>query len=173
LVKRYLIDKELLILEIPERGIASTNNTIIKIINELHDNGYHICIDNFGSMSSPLNHLRDLPIDAIKIDRSFINKNIETEEGLTMLRYLIAMTIEIGLSVYVEGIETEEQANFLAELGSEVAQGYFFSKPINLRDFDALNKSMVNRVYKGDEYYPTFEDLEKDLDLIDHLLKQN
>ena len=173
LVKRYLIDKNLLILEIPERGIASTNNTIIKIINELHDNGYHICIDNFGSMSSPLNHLRDLPIDSIKIDRSFINKNIATEEGLTMLRYLIAMTIEIGISVYVEGIETEEQANFLAELGSEVAQGYFFSKPVNLRDFDALNKSMVNRVYKGDEYYPTFEDLEKDLDLIDHLLKQN
>ena len=69
-------------------------------------------------------------------------------------------------------METEDQANFLAEIGADMAQGYFFSKPIDLRAFDSLNKSMVNTVYKGDEYYPTFEDLEKDLDLIDYLLKQ-
>lgn len=173
LTSHYLIDKKYLVLEIPERAIASGNKTIISIMNELHNSGYSICIDNFGSMSSPLNLLQDLPINSIKLDRSFINKNIETEDGLTILRYLIAMTIEIGLSVFVEGVETEEQADFLAEIGSEVAQGYFFSKPINLREFDDLNRSMINKVYKGDSYYPTFEDLEKDLDMIDYLLKEN
>ena len=123
-------------------------------------------------MSSPLNLLQDLPIDCIKIDRSFLNKNTATENGLTILRYLFAMSIEIGIPVYVEGVETEEQSDFLAEIGSEVAQGYFFSKPVNLREFDELNRSMVNRFYKSDSYYPTFEDLEKDLDLIDYLVKQ-
>lgn len=172
LTEHYLIDKKLMILELPERGIASGSNQIVQIVQTLHDSGYRLCIDNFGSMYCPLNLMRDLPIDAIKIDRSFITKNTSSEEGLTLLRYLIAMAVEVDLSVYVEGVETEEQADFLAEIGTEVAQGYFFSKPINLRDFDALNKSMVNRVYKSDEYYPTFEDLEKDLDLIDYLLKQ-
>lgn len=172
LTEHYLIDKNLLVLEIPERAVASGNKTVINIMNELHENGYNLCIDNFGSMSSPINLLQDLPINSIKIDRSFIIKNTATEEGLTILRYLIAMTIEVGLSVYVEGVETEDQADFLAEIGSEVAQGYFFSKPINLREFDELNRSMINKVYKGDSYYPTFEDLEKDLDMIDYLLKK-
>ncbi len=172
LTEHYLIDKKLLILELPERGISNASGEVMELIHELHDNGYMLCIDNFGDTYSPLNLLLDLPIDAIKIDRRFLNKNISSEEGLTILRYLIAMALEVGLEVYAEGVETEEQANFLAEIGTCAAQGYFFSKPIDLREFDALNKSMVNLVYKGDEYYPTFEDLEKDLDLIDYLLRQ-
>lgn len=171
LTEHYLIDKSLLILELPERGISGGSNNVIKIIHALHENGYIISIDNFGSMYSPLNLMRDLPITAIKLDRSFLNNNTTSEEGLTILRYLIAMAKEVDLTVQVEGVETEDQANFLAEIGADMAQGYFFSKPIDLRAFDSLNKSMVNSVYKGDEYYPTFEDLEKDLDLIDYLLK--
>lgn len=172
LTEHYLIDKELLILELPERGIASGSADVIKIIQALHENGYAISIDNFGSMYSPLNLMRDLPITSIKLDRSFLNNNTTSEEGLTILRYLIAMAKEVDLTVQVEGVETEDQANFLAEIGADMAQGYFFSKPIDLRAFDSLNKSMVNSVYKADEFYPTFEDLEKDLDLIDYLLKQ-
>lgn len=173
LTSHYLIDKKLLVLELPERGIASGSSGIISVINSLHENGYILCIDNFGSMYSPLNLLKDLPIDSIKIDRTFLNRNITSEDGLTILRYLIAMAKEVDLQVLTEGVETEEQSNFLAEIGADVAQGYFFSKPIDLRSFDALNKSMVNKVYRGDEYYPTFEDLEKDLDMIDYLLKQS
>lgn len=172
LTEHYLIDKKLLILELPERGIAGGSADVLKMIHSLHNNGYTISIDNFGSMYSPLNLMRDLPITSIKIDRSFLNNNTTSEEGLTILRYLIAMAKEVNLTVQVEGVETEDQSNFLAEIGADMAQGYFFSKPIDLRAFDSLNKSMVNTVYKGDEYYPTFEDLEKDLDLIDYLLKQ-
>ena len=172
LTEHYLIDKKLLILELPERGIASGSADVLKIIHDLHRNGFILSIDNFGSMYSPLNMMRDLPITSIKIDRSFLNNNTTSEEGLTILRYLIAMAKEVNLTVQVEGVETEDQSNFLAEIGADMAQGYFFSKPIDLRTFDSLNKSMVNTVYKGDEYYPTFEDLEKDLDLIDYLLKK-
>lgn len=173
LTSHYLVDKQLLILELPERGIASGSSGIISVINSLHDNGYTLSIDGFGSMYCPLNLLTDLPIDSIKLDRSFLNRHLTSENGMTILRYLIAMAKEINLEVQAEGIETEEQANLLTEIGTDIVQGYFFSKPIDLREFDMLNKSMVNKVYRGDEYYPTFEDLEKDLDLIDYLLKQN
>ncbi|MDD5803170.1 MAG: EAL domain-containing protein, partial [Clostridia bacterium] len=121
---------------------------------------------------SPLNLLRDYPIDRIKIDRSFLNQNSDTEEGMSILRYLISMAKEVGLTVITEGVETLEQTNLLGEIGSDIAQGYFFSKPVDLREFDQLNHSMVQRVYQSNEYYPTFEDLEKDLDLIAFMLEQ-
>lgn len=172
LCDHYLIDKTLLILELPERGISSGGPQIKEIITTLKEHGYTLCIDNFGSMNSPLNLLRDYPIDRIKIDRSFLNQNSDTEEGMSILRYLISMAKEVGLTVITEGVETLEQTNLLGEIGSDIAQGYFFSKPVDLREFDQLNHSMVQRVYQSNEYYPTFEDLEKDLDLIAFMLEQ-
>lgn len=172
LCDHYLIDKNLLILELPERGISSGGPHIKEIITTLKDHGYTLCIDNFGSMNSPLNLLRDYPIDRIKIDRSFLSQNSNSEEGMSILRYLIAMAKEVGLTVITEGVETLEQTNLLGEIGSDVAQGYFFSKPVDLREFDQLNHSMVQRVYQSNEYYPSFEDLEKDLDLIAFMLNQ-
>ncbi len=120
----------------------------------------------FGSMTSPLNLLKDLPIDRIKLDRSFLSKNSGSDEGLTILRYLIAMAKELDFTVITEGIETEEQAAMLQELGCDIGQGYHFSKPIDLRTFDSMNKTVVSALYRPDEYYPTFEDYEKDLDLV-------
>ena len=172
LCEHYLIDKNLLILELPERGISNGDSHIKEIITTLKEHGYTLCIDNFGSMNSPLNLLRDYPIDRIKIDRSFLNQNSDTEDGIAILRYLIAMAKEVGLTVITEGVETLEQTNLLSESGSDVAKGYFFSKPVDLREFDQLNHSMVQRVYQSNEYYPTFEDLEKDLDLIAFMLGQ-
>lgn len=172
LCEHYIIDKNLLILELPERGINNAGASSKEIVRTLKEHGYTLCIDNFGSMNSPLNLLRDYPIDRIKIDRSFLNQNSDSQEGMAILRYLIAMAKEIGLTVIIEGVETLEQTNLLGEIGGDIAQGYFFSKPVDLRAFDQLNHSMVQRVYQSDEYYPSFDDLEKDLDLIAFMLKQ-
>lgn len=166
LCDKYLISKRLLILEIPERGLSNVTDQIKHIINRLHNEGFILCIDNFGSLNSPLNLLKDLPIDRIKIDRSFLSKNSDSDEGLTILRYLIAMAKELNFTVITEGIETEEQANMLLEIGCDIGQGYHFSKPIDLRTFDNLNKTLVSALYRPDEYYPTFEDYQRDLDLI-------
>ena len=92
---------------------------------------------------------------------------------MSILRYLTAMAKEVGLTVITEGVENLEQINLLSEIGSDIAQGYFFSKPIDLREFDQLNHFMVQRVYQGNEYYPTFDDLENDLDLIAFMLEQS
>lgn len=173
LCEHYLVDKKFLILELPERGISEAGDDIKVILDTLKEHNYTLCIDNFGSLNSPLNIMRDFPFDYIKIDRSFLNQNSDTEEGLSILRYLIAMAKEIGLTVITEGVETLEQTDLLGEIGSDVAQGYFFSKPVNLREFDELSHSMVQKVYQSNQYHPTFEDLEKDLDLIDFMLKQS
>lgn len=164
--EKYLIRNDLIILEIPERGLSNINDHVKNAINRLHDEGFILCIDNFGSLNSPLNLLKDLPIDRIKLDRSFLSKNADSEEGATILRYLIAMAKELDFTIITEGIETQEQANFLLEIGCDIGQGYHFSKPIDLKAFDSLNKTVVSSLYRPDEYYPTLEDYERDLDLI-------
>ena len=170
--EHYLIDKNLLILEIPERAFSDNSAHLKEVMKTLKEHGYRICIDNFGSMNSPLNVLSEYPIEQIKIDRNFLNQNSSTERGISILRYLIAMAKDVELNVITEGVETLPQATLLSEIGSDMAQGYFFSKPITIREFNSLNHSMIKRVYQSNEYYPTFEDLEKDLDLIAYMIEQ-
>lgn len=169
---QYLIEKKYIVLEIPEKGLI--NNDIAKeMINRLHKEGFILCIDNFGSKNSPLNLLKDFPIDRVKIDRSFLAKNSESEEGLTILRYLVAMAKELNFTVITEGIETEEQKNILMEIGCDIGQGYYFSKPVDLKTFDSMNKTQVSEMFRPDEYYPSFEDYERDLDLVVQFFKKN
>lgn len=172
LCEHYLVEKDLLILEIPERAFKDNSAHLKEVMNTLKEHEYRICVDNFGSMNSPLNVLSEYPIEQIKIDRNFLIQNSTTERGISILRYLIAMAKDVELDVITEGVETLEQATMLSEIGSDMAQGYFFSKPITIREFNALHHSMIKRVYQSNEYYPTFEDLEKDLDLIAYMIEQ-
>lgn len=172
LLKQYLISKELIILEIPERGVANASKEVTEMIEKLNERGFALCIDNFGSVHSPLNILKDYPIGKIKLDRSFLNRNSNSDEGLTILRYLIAMAKELNLTVITEGVESMEQANFLTDIGCDIAQGYFFAKPLNVRLFDQLNKSMLRTLYRPSEYYPTFDDFEKDVDILTQMMQR-
>lgn len=171
LMNRYLIQRDLIILEIPERALITITPQLSDIINRLHNEGFILCIDNFGSKNSSLNLLKDLPIDRIKLDRTFLARNAESPEGLTILRYLIAMAKELDFTVITEGVETQEQVNFLLELGCDIGQGYHFSKPVDLREFDQMNKTLISTLYRPDEYYPTFEDFERDLDLVVNMIR--
>ena len=172
LMHSYLISKELLVLELPERGVANASREVAEIIMKLKERGFSLCIDNFGSVHSPLNLLKDYPIERIKLDRSFLTKNSSSNEGLTILRYLIAMAKELNLTVITEGVESLQQANFLSDIGCDIAQGYFFAKPLDVRHFDQLNKSMLRNLYRPSEYYPTFEDFEKDVDILAQMMQR-
>lgn len=171
LLDKYLLKHNQLVLEIPEKGLVNNMESMNEIMKRLIDGGYSVCLDNFGSVNSPLNLLKDYSIDRIKIDRSFIARNVVNEEGITVLRYIIAMAKELDFTVISEGIETEAQVNQLVDLGSDLGQGYYFSKPITLREFDELNKSRLSDYYRPDEYYPTFEDYERDIDLVVQMFK--
>lgn len=172
LMHSYLISKDLFILELPERGMANATREVAEIITKLKEKNFSLCIDNFGSVHSPLNLLKDYPIDRIKLDRSFLTRNSSSEEGLTILRYLIAMAKELNLTVITEGVESLQQANFLSDIGCDIAQGYFFAKPLDVRHFDKLNKSMLRNLYRPSEYYPTFEDFSKDVDILTKMMQR-
>lgn len=173
LLKRYKLQKDMLVLEIPERAFAGGDRVVQSTVQELVKSGYKLSIDNFGGLYSPVNLLRDLPFSMVKLDKEFLRENSRNEEGETILRYLIAMAKELDLTVVTEGVETLEQVNFLTEIGCDIAQGYYFSKPINLREFDSLNKKINRQGFRPNEYFPTFKDLEEGTDIMEMLLEKN
>ncbi len=173
LLKRYKLQKDMLVLEIPERAFSTGEPIVLNTVKELSNQGYKLSIDNFGGLYSPVNLLRDLPFTMVKLDREFLTDNSKDEEGQTILRYLIAMAKELDLTVVTEGVETLKQVNFLTEIGCDIAQGYYFSKPINLRDFDSLNKKINRQGFRPNEYYPTFSDLSQGVDIMEKMLNQN
>ena len=125
--------------------------------------GFVICIDNFGSFHSPINALRESAVSIIKMDRKFLNDNMNSQDGLTLVRYLQAMAKELGMQVIAEGVETIEQANKLSAMGCDCAQGFFFAKPMSLREFDEFHKAILKNNYIPSALYPTFEETENDL----------
>ena len=172
LLGRYKLQKDMLVLELPERALTGGSGEEIITVKKLAEEGYQLCIDNFGSFHSPVNLLRDLPFSMVKLDRKFLTDNSKNEEGETILRYLIAMAKELDLTVVTEGVETQEQVNFLTEIGCDIAQGYFFSKPVSLRAFDKLNKEISRYGFRANVYYPTFQDMEDGVDIMEKIVNK-
>ena len=160
----------MLVLELPERAFSSAETEVKKTVQALKESGFILSIDNFGSVNTPVNLLRDMPFSMVKLDRKFLTENSQNEDGQTILRYLIAMAKELDLTVVVEGVETQKQVNYLTEIGCDIAQGYFFSKPVSLRDFDQLNRKIIRQGFRPTEYYPTFTDLENGTDLMEKMM---
>lgn len=172
LISQYKLQQDMIVLEIPEHALTSGGNSVLETVRALEASGYVLCIDNFGGLHSPVNLMRDLPFTMVKLDRRFLVDNSKNEEGQTILRYLIALAKELDLTVVTEGVETLEQVNFLTEIGCDIAQGYYFSKPVSLRDFDTLNKKMSRLGFRPTEYYPTMTDLETGVDLMEKMLSK-
>ena len=160
--EQFRIPKEYIQLELPERVFSGSDENIWKITNELKKKGFVICIDNFGSFHSPINALRESAVSIVKMDRKFLNDNMKSNEGLTLVRYLQAMAKELGMQVVAEGVETIEQANELSGMGCDCAQGYFFAKPMTLREFDEFHKNLMKTQYIPAVSYPYFDEIDKD-----------
>ena len=99
-------------------------------IVKLQSMGIKVSIDDFGTGYSSLAYLRDLPIDKIKIDRSFINEVAINDSDLTIVKSMIDLSHGLGKRVLAEGVETIDQLNLLRHLGCDAVQGYFISKPL-------------------------------------------
>jgi diguanylate cyclase (GGDEF)-like protein len=102
-----------------------------RVLSELKALGVHTSIDDFGTGYSSLSHLRRLPLDILKLDRSFISEMENCDENREIVHTIISLAHILDMDVVAEGIETVEQANQLRALGCKYAQGYFFSKPLN------------------------------------------
>ncbi len=95
-------------------------------------------MDDFGSGFSSLSMLENTPFDVLKIDRSFFNEKIITDKGKKIIRYTIRLSNDIGLNIVAEGVETKEQADYLLQCGCCVAQGYYYSKPVTIEEFERI-----------------------------------
>ena len=127
------IDPDRLTLEITESLIMRSPETVAATLAELRRIGVRCEIDDFGSGYSSLNYLKRFPIDALKIDRSFvaeIGTGSSTQSDEAIIRAIVAMGGALGLAVVAEGVETETQANFVRDAGCDYAQGYLFARPM-------------------------------------------
>jgi len=123
------LDPNCLILEITESMVMKSLEENINILNNLRKLGIRIALDDFGTGYSSLNYLLNLPIDILKIDKSFIDGITESDKKKSILASIISIAKKIDLSVVVEGVETEQQLDILIDLKCDKIQGYLFSKP--------------------------------------------
>lgn len=104
-------------------------------ISQLRDAGVRIVLDDFGTGYASLTHLKSLPVNGIKIDKSFVRDMLEDENDASIVRALIGLAAALSIDLVAEGVETEEQAEFLRNCGCPAAQGYLFGRPISAAEF--------------------------------------
>ena len=127
-----------LFLEVTESAYTRDTAQIVEIVEELRNVGFRVEMDDFGTGYSSLNMISSLPIDALKLDMSFV-RGAFCEGGNThMLEVIIGISDYLSVPVIAEGVETQEQLHTLKELGCDYVQGYFFSKPVPSKDFEAF-----------------------------------
>lgn len=140
LVRKYGISPGKLKLEITETTIMSDFEKNMDVIRRLQEYGFNIEIDDFGSGYSSLNMLKDISADIVKIDMGFLRASENEVKGREILETIIVLSKKLGMEVITEGVETEEQLNMLNAMGCTMYQGYYFSKPIPVHEFE--NKFM-------------------------------
>lgn len=136
LVKKYDIAPENLNIEITETAIMSDVPNIRDELEKLRRAGFVVEMDDFGSGYSSLNTLKDINVDVLKVDMGFIRETKNVKKSRVILDFVIKMAKELNVSVITEGVETIEQVDNLTKLGCDTFQGYYFSKPIAVNEFE-------------------------------------
>ena len=128
------LDLRYLGVEVTEHALIRDPRGSAKELQILHDAGVSVALDDFGTGYSSLAWLTDYPVDVLKIDRSFIDEITTSARKASIVRAVIDVAHDIGISVIAEGVETAEQRDMLVAFGCERAQGYFFSRPLDIGD---------------------------------------
>lgn len=139
LLDRFCIDARLLQVEITESAIAHNMDVVEETIRNLHARGIAVLMDDFGSAYSSLNMLKDINVDAIKLDMKFVDLNADNAaKGLKIIESVIDMAYQLRLSIIAEGAQTAEQVSKLRELGCMYIQGYYFYRPLTVGKMEDL-----------------------------------
>lgn len=125
-------------LELTESLLVGNVDDIVGKMTMLKAKGIGFSLDDFGTGFSSLAYLSRLPLDQLKIDRSFVNSVLVNPDDAAIARTIIALAHSLNLGVIAEGVETDEQRLFLAEAGCHDCQGYLFSRPLEVQDFEAF-----------------------------------
>ena len=138
LLQKYPIDPSLIHFELTESLLVENEDNVIEKLQALSMLGFPLAIDDFGTGYSCLSYLNQLPISKIKIDKSFTFKVIEDKKQAALVETIISMANNLDMSVIAEGVETQAQLNFLKSHGCYEYQGYFFSRPLCVSDYQSL-----------------------------------
>ncbi|MCL2018506.1 MAG: EAL domain-containing protein [Oscillospiraceae bacterium] len=134
---KYNVPTKYFEIEITESVAFENLETLTRVFNELKNYGFHISIDDFGTGYSSLNMLKNLPVDVLKIDRSFLS-DAKNERANNIISHVISLALSLHMKTICEGIETEEQVNLLSSLRCDMAQGFYFARPMPIEDYEKL-----------------------------------
>ncbi|MBO5176055.1 MAG: EAL domain-containing protein [Lachnospiraceae bacterium] len=137
LLEVYGIDSSLIEIEITESAFIEDQAALIELMKEIKRRGFLVSIDDFGTGYSSLSMLTELPADIVKLDKEFL-KHSDSEVSKGMLNNVIRLIKDNRMDVVCEGVEISEQADFLAKAGCDVGQGFYFSRPIPVAEFEKL-----------------------------------
>ncbi|MFW2372428.1 MAG: EAL domain-containing protein [Gammaproteobacteria bacterium] len=118
-------------IELTESTLVDNNENAREMLNELHEMGLRIALDDFGTGYASMSYLKDFPIDTVKIDRSFVWGIPNDKEDMAIVKAIVGLADALDLSLIAEGVETEQQIEFLNSIGCKSAQGYYWSKPVS------------------------------------------
>jgi EAL domain-containing protein (putative c-di-GMP-specific phosphodiesterase class I) len=137
------MDPGLLELELTESVLMKHADSAAAILRTLRDRGVQVAVDDFGTGYSSLSYLRKFPIDALKIDQSFVGEITTASDDASIVTAVISMARSLKLRVVAEGVETLEQLEFLQERECDEAQGYYFSRPVMPQHFATLLRTGI------------------------------
>ncbi|MCW8982522.1 MAG: EAL domain-containing protein [Gammaproteobacteria bacterium] len=138
ILKKLPLAPEKLELEVTETMVMHDPKTMIAILNEVKEVGVELALDDFGTGHSSLAYLQRFPFDKLKIDRSFIKNVDNSEDSAAIAKTIGAMARSLHLDLIAEGVETQEQVDFLIDCGCDAIQGFYFSRPVPAAEFEKL-----------------------------------
>ena len=145
IVQEYEVPRELISIELTESALLDDNKVLKTAIDEFHKLGYKVWLDDFGAGYSSLNVLNDYDFDLIKLDMKFLSDFEHNKKSKALINSVVKMAKEIEVDTLCEGVETDEEARFLKQIGCEKLQGYFFGKPST---YEEMKDKIINGHFK-------------------------
>ncbi len=136
LVEKFNVPPQYLEIEVTESMFFEASEPIVSKINALRDYGFKVSVDDFGTGYSSLSLIGILPVDVVKLDKSFVKESLKSERGNELMKGLIRILNEIHLEIVCEGVETQEEENIVSSYGCREIQGYLYDRPIPSDEFE-------------------------------------
>lgn len=136
IVDKFKVPHEYIELELTESAFFDDKAILLETIRKLKSNGFKVSMDDFGAGYSSLNSLKELPLDIIKLDAEFFRGTDDVDRSRLIVGETISLAKKLGMEIVAEGIETREQVDFLAEQNCDLIQGFYFSKPLPVEEFE-------------------------------------
>ncbi len=163
LVQKYELPADLLKIEITETAYSESPTRVQEAVKKLHDYGFVVLMDDFGSGYSSLNILKDLPIDILKIDMKFMTDFEQSQKAAIILENIVRMAKWMKFRSVAEGVETKKEWDFLKSVECDLVQGYYFYKPMPQAEFERLlDETELKKSASTEEDFPEYDDIISD-----------